>query len=410
MIRIMETLAGQRIRFHGVQSTKDLYEVRDFIKNHDVLGIDTESTGINCYRPTWQLRMSQFGDAWDSYTVPARYKKFLSWVMEQDMFWIGHNGPHDIRSIDAWLGYDTGVVCDGETYIPGHYADARNQAEGGIGHGLKEQAMALIDRNAGKWEKELKEAFKQIKVPIPGEFYKSSNKNTGAVKGQPKMRKIRLDEGWGLIDPAHPAYVAYAAADPLLTYRVWHKRRDIVEKYRDLYDFDHRVQQACDRLQRRAIKLNQRYTERLSRAYTRTAQAKLDECAAYGCDNINSTVQLADTLIRLGATLTEKTETRKWKVDANILRKLVKDPYTNGKVKDFINNVLVAKQILKRRESYTDAMLREMDEVGRIHPSINSLAARTTRMSVSGPPLQQLPTKDKEDELMWSSEEVYRDE
>jgi DNA polymerase-1 len=70
----------------------------------------------------------------------------------------------------------------------------------------------------------------------------------------------------------------------------------------------------------------------------------------------------------------------------------------NPAVSDFIHTVLGAKQVLKRRENYTEAFLREMDSFGRVHPSINTLAARTTRMSVSNPPLQQLPTKDREEE------------
>ncbi|HEY6020269.1 MAG TPA: hypothetical protein VIY48_10305, partial [Candidatus Paceibacterota bacterium] len=136
--------------------------------------------------------------------------------MEQDVNWIGHNGPHDIRCIDEHLGYETGVVCKGETYIPSHHADSRNRKEGGIGHELKELAVSVVDRDAGRWEVELKKVFKTIEIPIPGEVYKS-----GPRKGTPKSRKAKLAEGWGLIDPSHPAYIAYAAADPILTYRVW---------------------------------------------------------------------------------------------------------------------------------------------------------------------------------------------
>jgi len=67
-------------------------------------------------------------------------------------------------------------------------------------------------------------------------------------------------------------------------------------------------------------------------------------------------------------------------------------------VRDFVRAVLLAKQLEKRKAAYTDHMLLEMDEQGRVHPAINALAARTSRMSVSGPPLQQLPTKNREDE------------
>jgi DNA polymerase I len=54
--------------------------------------------------------------------------------------------------------------------------------------------------------------------------------------------------------------------------------------------------------------------------------------------------------------------------------------------------------LLKRKASYTESMLEEADSDGRIHPSFNTLGARTARMSVSNPPLQQLPTKDREED------------
>lgn len=391
MLRIRDKLAGKPIRFHCAQTTRDLQEVAEFIKRHKALGIDTESTGINCYRRGWELRTVQYGDASDSYVVPERFRKFIAWSMRQPVKWIGHNGPHDIRSIDAHLGFSTGVVCAGETFIPSHHADSRNRQEGGTGHELKELAELFVDRNAGKWERELKRVFKTIEIPMPGEFYKS-----GPRKGQPKMRKAKLGEGWGLIDPMHPAYIAYAAADPILTFHVWKYFRPVYLDNRELYEFDHRVQLACDKLQRRAIRLDINYTEMLSEAFTSKADQFMWRAAEYGCKNIHSGQQVAETLMDLGAVLRDRTPTGKYQTSDAILRRIAKQH--DGAIRDFIRCVLVAKQLLKRRESYTDAMLREMDREGRVHPSIKTLGARTTRMSVSGPPLQQLPTKDRADE------------
>lgn len=391
MIRLRDQLAGKPIRFHCAETTRDLQEVANFIKRHKWLGIDTESTGINPYRRGWQLRTVQYGNAEDSYVVPQRFRKLIAWSMQQKVKWIGHNGPHDIRSIDEHLGYSTGVVCAGETYIPAHHADSRNAAEGGIGHGLKDQAERCIDRDAGKWERELKRVFKTLEVAVPGEFFKS-----GPRRGMPKVRKAKLEEGWGLIDPMHPAYIAYAAADPILAFLMWRYYQPVVREFRELYEFDHRVQMACDRLQRRAIRLDTNYTEMLSEAFTSKADRYIARAAEYGCKNINSTAQLAKTLQGMGVFLWLVTPTGKYKMNDKVLRTIAAD--NEGPVRDFIRSVLIAKQLLKRRESYTDAMLREMDRDGRVHPSINSLGARTTRMSVSKPALQQLPTKDRDDE------------
>lgn len=403
MIRISDRLAGQKVRFHCVESSRDLFEVRDFIRDHKLLGMDTESTNINCYRPDWQLRTVQWGHKYDAYVVPARHRRFIEWAFRQPVKLIGHNGPHDIRCIDKYLGYETKIVCH-ETYIPSHHVDSRGKDEGGTGHGLKELSIALIDRRAGKWDEARKAAFKEILIPMPGEFYKSNG--PGHRKGDPKFRKAKLEEGWALIDPMHPAMIAYAAADPLLTYWLWLLEQRFVRQFRSLYEFDRRVAQATDRLQRRGILADVDYTRRLSRAYSRKANQMMARCRdEYKCMNIQSTDQVADALLRLDAELTELTPTGKYKVDAGILRDLMDDPYSNTKIKDFIHCVLIAKQLTKRRANYSDAILREMDEYGRVHTSLNALAARTSRMSASNPPLQQLPTKDREEELEWQMEE-----
>lgn len=287
-----------------------------------------------------------------------------------------------------------GICCEGETYIPSHHRDSRNRQEGGTGHGLKELAVSLVDRTADRWETELKRVFKTIRLPIEGEVYKS-----GPRKGTQKMRTITLSEGWSLIDPTHPAYVAYAAADPILTFRVWQKLRPVVKLNRERYNFDKRVQDACSRLTVRGMPLDIPYTQRLSRSYLREAERLMERASTvYGCANVQSGQQVADTLEWLGVQLTEVTKTGQYVTDGNVLRGLLKTT-EDEHVKDFILCVLGAKQLMKRKASYTDQMLTEVDANGRVHPSINTLGARTTRMSVSAPPLQQLPTKDTENEL-----------
>jgi DNA polymerase-1 len=406
MFRIRDNLGADEIWFCYVQTKADLREVKQFVIDNSALGIDTESTGVNCYKPGWELRTTQIANADVSYVIPARFRQFVAGMMRQPIKWIGHNGPHDIRSIDEYLGYATGIVCAGETYIPAHHVDSRKREDGGVGHGLKEQAIRHVSRDAGKWEVALKKAFKEIEIPIAGQTYKS-----GPRKGKQKFRKAKLSEGWSLIDPTHPAYIAYAAADPLLTYRLWKFYQPVVREFYELYQFDKRVQSAVDKLQRRAIRLDVDYTERLSTALLTKAQEFMATAAEYGCKNINSGQQVARVILDLGGILTVRTPTGGYKTDGSILREIAKQaraqrdpesgidaPESALHLEHFIHAVLGAKQLLKRRESYTEQMLEERDADGRVHPSINALAARTARMSVSSPPLQQLPTKDREED------------
>ena len=395
MKTVKDELAGEPIWFHYANEKDDARAVLTFARKYGgrALAMDTESTGINCYAIGWQLRTFQFGNGNRSFIIPARRKRLINEVFANcGVQWIGHNGPHDVRSIDQHLGYETGVICPWETYIPAHHADSRKQDEGGTGHGLKELAIAKVDPNAGKWEVKLKAKFKTIMVPMPGEVYKS-----GPRKGTPKFRKAKLSEGWGLIDPEDPDYLAYAGADPILTYRLRHYYLPVLREFRELYRFDHAVQNACDRLQRRAIRLDVAYTTKYRSALESKA-AKLSGIILdeYGCRNIYSGKQIADTLTELGARLRERTKTGQYKTDDKVMQWQL----ANGSpdVQRFVRMVLTAKRLTKRADAYADAMLRERDSRGRVHPSINSLAARTARMSISGPALQQLPTKENEEE------------
>jgi DNA polymerase-1 len=391
LLTIRDSIAGEPIRFHFCESIEDVRKAYQWARKQRILALDTESSGVNCYRPNWRLRLFQFGDAYRAYVIPAKYRKAIYRILSiKDMFWIGHNGPHDIRSLDVHLGFETGVRCRGETFIPSHYKDPRNAREGGVNHGLKEQAEARIDGSAGKWEIALKAAFKRIEIPIIGEVYKS-----GARKGTQKYRKAKLSEGWDLIPINHPAYIAYAGADPILTYRLWQDSKQIVLTNRDLYSFDLRIQEIGDRLQRRAIRLDKDYTLRFRTALDRKASRYIARAKALGCNNIYSPPQLVSALLALNATLRERTEKGQYKTDNKVLRSIISAEPSSEAAK-LARVVLIAKRVSKRREAYADAMLREVDAWGRVHPSIKTLAARTSRMSVSDPALQQLPTRESE--------------
>lgn len=388
MLTIDDTIAGERIRFYYVENELDCERALNFAKRHrgTELAFDTEATGIDCYVPGWKLRTFQMGNARESVVIPAKRRKLIAAIMALDIKWIGHNGPHDVRSVDKHLGFETGVHVAHETYIYAHHNDPRNRKDGGTGNGLKELSVAHIDPDADKWERALKAAFKAIQVPIEGEVYKS-----GPRKGQQKMRRINLSEGWGLIPRKHPAYIAYAAGDPILTYRLWEHTENWPHDP-ELYARDIAIQDACDVLHRRALPVdteyNRRYSAALDRAIKRGLQ-KLDD--RYGITSVYGTAAIAVRLISLGAELTERTKKGAYKVDSKVLKGLAQDD--DPKVRELATLVLRTKQRIKRKDVYADGIYNSLDASGRVHPSINSLAARTGRMSAGI--FQQLPTKDE---------------
>ena len=395
MIEITDTLAGDLITIFCAESSSDAAWIVDQHAQATMWGLDTESTGTDPYVESWRLKLFQFGNDTTAYVLPAQYKGHIRAIMaDENVLWIAHNGSFDFRCLAMHLGKgkeSLSTTCVGETTIMAHYYDPRPVKEGGIGNDLKSLCVALIDPDSGRWERELNEEFKSIRIPIAGERYKS-----GPRKGTQKYRKAKLSEGWNLIDQFNLRYLAYAAIDPVLAYRLWNKLIGWQPQYRALYLRDIKDQWLLDHLIRRGLPVDVPYTTTLDREYTQTIQ-RMERRAArlYGCQNIGSNQQVAATLERLGAKLRKRTPTGKWETSDTTLRSIA-EKHTGTEIQNFIHCILLARQCAKRRASYTSAILNRLDSDQRIHPSIKLLGARTARMSVGSPPLQQLPTKDRE--------------
>jgi DNA polymerase-1 len=119
----------------------------------------------------------------------------------------------------------------------------------------------------------------------------------------------------------------------------------------------------------------------------------------YGVENVNSTKQVSSALVAMGEDLSARTPSGGLKVDADVLLQLADldrewHPRETRKPNPLATAVLHAKRSGKWAGTYADAFAKLRDENDRIHPSIGGLQARTARMSVSRPPLQQLPSSD----------------
>jgi len=392
LIIIRDTLAGQPISFRYCETKEDLRDAFRFARRNSVLAFDTEATHWDCYRIGWKLRTFQFGDDTRSYVVPATQRNFISAVCALPIKWIGHNGNHDKRSINQWLGYDTKMDVPFETFILAHHYDPRNRKEGGVNHGLKEQCVARVDPESGKWEKALKAHFKTIRVPIPGQYFRS-----GKRKDQPKDRVARINEGWSLVDPRDRTYIAYAGSDPILTYRLaqWYQGKHFFNA--ELYESDWRIADVCSRLQIRGMLHDRKYTARYVAALTRTIEESSKVLTEFGITSAYATAQIAECLMDYGVELTEKTPTGKWKVDTNLMKAILAEAKSKPEGREvayLLRHLLKLKRCSKRLSAYAGQIQQSADSMGRIHPSINSLGAVTSRMSVSNPAFQQLPTKE----------------
>jgi len=379
MRRYTQQLAGQTVTIKVPESDADMSVFRDWwVGPRGRIGLDTETSGLDVYSPNWELRLVQFGDDRTGWVlrVDQFREQIIGCLRDQRRQFVVHNYGFDGLVLDHGLGVTVEELSPRvvDSQIMAHLIDPRNRQEGGVGHALKDLAQAYVDKAATDGQKELQAEFRKI--------------------GETK------DTGWAKIAIDNPAYEMYAGMDPILTVRVAGELHQLLSHYSvsHLMEFEHRVQRILLQQMRRGVLVDVDYTQRLSDELLADAASYGKTANSYGVENINSTAQLAEALQGMGADIPERTKSGKVQVDANVLQRLAcagKDwEPLPGTPNPLAVAVLHAKRAAKWNKAYAEAFLDLRDSNNRLHPSIRGLAARTGRMSISNPPLQQLPSGD----------------
>lgn len=339
---------------------------------NSLFALDTETSGLDVYAPGHSLRLVQFADANIAYVVDAaRWANDIRWALARPVSWVCHNAPYDLQVLarHGLVAIEDIGLHTFDTHTYGHHLDPRHRAEGG--HGL---------------------SLDQLSAEYLGE-HKAKNELAAEMKaGKWNWTTIPLD---------NEVYLRYAGLDALLTYRLFRVLEGEVARRRrpELVAFDHRVQHVLNKIMFRGVLVDVEYTTELSRDLDLEARAWAAEAEKLGLANVNSTRQIAKLLLEQGEILTAVTKSGQLQVDANVLMELA-DLDRQWKRLELRTPNAVAEAVLrskraeKWRSAYTEAFLSLRDENDRLHPSIRGLAARTARMSISSPPLQQLPTGD----------------
>ena len=351
---------------HSVRTIDELLLAEEDLREwnlSEVIAVDTETTGLDFND---DVRLVQFGTrrkAWvfDPHMAPTLIRQLIE-SMVADGMWVMHNAPFDglhlskfsERSVQEILQHVT------DTQILSHLIDPREKVDGGIGHSLKELCAKYVDPNSPDGQSALKERFKEL--------------------------GLKHSEGFAKIPLWDETFVRYAGLDVILTARLLPKLlAEVKTTYCHLIDFEHEVQRITTSMTERGMKVDAHYTRGLQHDLQMEGEQAERDAARLGVANVNSTKQVADALIGRGVQLTERTPSGLFKVDKKILEDLEDD---------LADAVLTAKNCSKANSSWVSPILEHAQIDGRVHCRIRTLAARTSRMSISNPPLQQLPSND----------------
>ncbi len=309
-----------------------------------ILAVDTETGGLQWWRDP--LRLVQFGDLTSGWAV-----SFEEWGglikdalhrYEGDI--VMHNCKFDLRYLERFgCAVKRSRVHD--TRVMGHLLDPASMT------GLKPMGVRYVDPLLDASQSDLKTTL-------------TRNKWT-----------------WATVPWDFGPYWSYGALDTVITAHLYEQLWPLVRgRYEATYELEMASTLVIMDLETRGVRIDLDYCERryeeLSAYVVEMADWIKD---SYGCSTSDRNV--AARLLADGVILTARTETGQWKMDKEVLE---------GIDHPLAADTLARKKAQKIANTYFRRFLVDHDN-GLLHPDVNPLGARTSRMSVTNPALQTLP-------------------
>lgn len=376
---------GQALPVYFCETAADLQVFAEWVANQrDAVAVDSESQGLAIYNtgPTY-LRMVQFGTPEVAYCIPtefgAAFRTAARDALERLPHLVLHNAAFDSLVFDEHLGFpleklwakttDTMILCK--------LRDPRGPQDGGIGAGLKQNAEIFVDPTAPDTQKGLKEEFRK--------------------------RGLTLETGWAGIPIDNPVYVSYGGGDVILTARLLPIMKEELKRVggrQALVDYEHQISRIAATMSRSGMRVDAEYTRELSTRLAEETEVYARRAAEFGVTNINATAQVVAALESMGEVWADRTDSGNPKVDKAVLLRFADmdakwKPLGTRTPNPLAEAIIHAKRASKWNSAYAQTMLTKMDGNGYIHPSLNTLQARTGRMSITGDlAAQTLPSSD----------------
>lgn len=332
-----------------VENFEDVQEFFRWLgERRNFLGWDTETTSLNPYASDARLRLFQFGDCDTGFVFRAdRWMGVMDQVFKTYKGKMtGQNVFFDVRWTEA---HSDGIK------VPGNMYDTRI-----MGHILDPTRSTSLKAMSARF---LSPAAKALQ---------------GALDGA--MRKQKWT--WATVPYDFEIYTMYAALDPVLTARIaedfWPR---IESEFLDCFELESNVNRICSAMETRGITLDIPYCEeKYEEILQFTTEAEKWCLENYGIKpGQNQEVALA--LVKEGVELGKLTARGDYAMDRDVL---------DGIDHPLARTVAEHRKATKIGSTYFRNYLTGHNN-GVLHPSINTLGARTGRMTIQNPAAQTLP-------------------
>ncbi len=324
------------------------------------MGADTESGDLSPWHSN--LRTIQLGDKHHGWCVP--WDQWGGGALEILNSYEGgftwHNLPHDAKFMQVKTGYEIPWHRTDDTLIGARIQDPGRPA------GLKPLVGKLVDKTALAGQKALDDGMKAQKWT------------------------------WATVPLTFDPYWIYAAMDPVLNCFLWEKIiPDVQQRFGLVYDLEMAVLRIATKMMIKGAQLDPIYiAAEQEKLQAFSTEARLWLKVTYGITSPLSAGQISRALTELGVEIDAFTDAGAPKMDKENLERYQKSSF-DPRVQELCRYVLAVRHADKLRGTYLDNFMSMADSNGILHASINTLAARTSRMSMSDPNLQNLPRNDK---------------
>lgn len=340
------------VKLHLIDSVDEASKLMTWLgerRPDDIIGIDIESTGLDKFRD--RTRLVQIGDENTGWAIP--WEDWGGVVREVVRKYTGWYVGHNFVSFDWTFLEREGVVVPRD-----RLHDSRPLAhivDPTFSTALKNLAARHVDSRAKVMQDELDDAI-------------------GAKGGWT----------WATVPIDFAKYWQYGALDPVITIRLWNelkKKVDEEDAWR-AYEVELGAAWVTRQMEINGAHVNRAYAAEYLTKYTHYCEEVAQWVKAKYGIGAGSNQAIIDVLKQEGFDFVKRTKSGADALDADVLSS-IDHPLANA--------VLSRRKLQKVASTYLSHIVGDADEDDLMHPSINPLGARTSRMSMSGPNLQNLP-------------------
>lgn len=350
------------VELHLVESVADAVAFKRWLgERHDgPLGLDTETSGLSPDRDV--LRTIQFGDKKHGWLIP--WQQWGGVAMEAfrkyDGEYVAHNAPFDWQFIAEHTGYDIPWERLHDTLPMARLVDPTADNR------LKPLNRRYVDKNAAVGQQELDEGMK--------------------ANGW----------SWGTVPVDFPPFWIYGALDPVEAVHLYpHLSQRVNSACPEAYSLERAASRICTQMMRTGMQLDVPYIEKSVDDFN----AKSDQIrdwlkTAHKISSPKSSGQIAKAMETCGQKILFHTDRNAPQFDKDAL-KFYAEHGENDAVRQLAQYIRAVRHIEDIRDRYSTKFLELRDARDILHCNINVTGARTHRMSIDTPALQQLPRDDK---------------